>query len=125
MLLRRAFLLAPVVPVLQGQDRPPNMFGDAEAYEKFMGRWSRLVAPRLVDFTHLPERGRMLDVGSGTGSLAFAITERKRRARVLGIDPSIYSFQRFQLFRNYRYSVWYKQRIVRARLLRLVSELQK
>lgn len=80
--------MAPVVPVLQGQDRPPNMFGDAEAYERFMGRWSRLVAPRLVDFTNLPERGRMLDVGSGTGSLAFAITERKRRARVLGIDPS-------------------------------------
>jgi SAM-dependent methyltransferase len=64
------------------------MFGDAEAYERFMGRWSRLVAPRLVDFTGLPERGRMLDVGSGTGSLAFAIAERSKHARVLGIDPS-------------------------------------
>lgn len=64
------------------------MFGDAEAYERFMGRWSRLVAPRLVDFTDLPERGRILDVGSGTGSLAFAIAERKREARVVGIDPS-------------------------------------
>jgi len=30
----------------------------------------------------------MLDVGSGTGSLAFAIAERHGRARVLGIDPS-------------------------------------
>jgi SAM-dependent methyltransferase len=88
MLLRRAFLLAPVVPVFRGQDRQPKMFGDAEAYDQFMGRWSRLVAPRLVDFTNLPERGRMLDVGSGTGSLAFAIAEGKRRARVLGIDPS-------------------------------------
>ncbi len=64
------------------------MFGDAEAYERFMGRWSRLVAPRFVDFTALPERGRMLDVGSGTGSLAFAIAERKRLVRVLGIDRS-------------------------------------
>jgi SAM-dependent methyltransferase len=64
------------------------MFGNAEAYERFMGRWSSLVAPRLVDFTGLPERGRMLDVGSGTGSLAFAIAERKGHARVLGIDPS-------------------------------------
>ena len=53
-----------------------------------MGRWSRLVAPRLVDFTDLPQRGRMLDVGSGTGSLAFAIAERRLHARVLGIDPS-------------------------------------
>jgi len=52
-----------------------------------MGRWSRLVAPQLVDFTGLPDRGRMLDVGSGTGSLAFSIAERKV-ARVTGIDPS-------------------------------------
>src|SRR5262245_39432471 len=64
------------------------MFGNAEAYERFMGRWSRLVAPRLVDFTDLPDRGRMLDVGSGTGSLAYAIAERKAHARVVGIDPS-------------------------------------
>src|SRR5947209_1110255 len=64
------------------------MFGDAEAYDRFMGRWSRLLAPRLVDFTGLPEEGRTLDVGSGTGSLAFAIAERNARARVVGIDPS-------------------------------------
>ena len=64
------------------------MFGNAEAYERFMGRWSRLVARLLVNFTDLPDRGRVLDVGSGTGSLAFAIAERKVRARVLGIDPS-------------------------------------
>lgn len=88
MLLRRAFLLAPVAAILRGQDRQPHMFGDAEAYERFMGRWSRLVAPRLVEFTALPERGRVLDVGSGTGSLAFAVAERNVRARVLGIDPS-------------------------------------
>ncbi len=88
MLLRRAFLAAPVVPVLWGQTSPPNMFEDAEAYERFMGRWSRLVAPRLVDFTGLPRPGRMLDVGSGTGSLALAIAERDGSASVLGIDPS-------------------------------------
>jgi SAM-dependent methyltransferase len=64
------------------------MFANAEAYERFMGRWSRLVAPLLVDFTDPPDRGRVLDVGSGTGSLAFAIAERKVRARVVGIDPS-------------------------------------
>jgi SAM-dependent methyltransferase len=53
-----------------------------------MGRWSRLVAPRLVDFTGVPEKGRILDVGSGTGSLAFAIAERKPGVQVMGIDPS-------------------------------------
>jgi len=64
------------------------MFGDAEAYERFMGRWSRLVALPLVTFAEIPERGRVLDVGSGTGSLAFAIAARDARARVLGIDPA-------------------------------------
>src|SRR5579864_2971381 len=88
MLSRRAFLLTPAVPFLLGQDTPSALFGDAEAYERFMGRWSRLVAPRFIDFTDPPKRGRMLDVGSGTGSLAFAIAERNKDARVLGIDPS-------------------------------------
>lgn len=86
--MRRAFLTAPLARVLRGQEAQTKMFGNAEAYERFMGRWSRLVAPRLVAFSSLPERGRMLDVGSGTGSLAFAIAEHKKRVNVLGIDPS-------------------------------------
>jgi len=64
------------------------MFADAEAYERFMGRWSRLVAPQLVDFTDVPDRGRLLDVGSGTGALAFSLAGRKPQVHVLGIDPS-------------------------------------
>jgi SAM-dependent methyltransferase len=64
------------------------MFADAEAYERFMGRWSRLLAPLLVDFAGVPDTGRMLDVGSGTGALAFAIAKRKPRSQVVGIDPS-------------------------------------
>jgi SAM-dependent methyltransferase len=53
-----------------------------------MGRWSRLVAAPLVDFAGVPDAGQMLDVGSGTGSLAFEIAGRKGGARVVGIDPS-------------------------------------
>jgi len=64
------------------------MFADAEAYDRFMGRWSRLVAPRLVEFARLPGQGRLLDVGSGTGALAFAMAQRHHEARILGIDPS-------------------------------------
>lgn len=64
------------------------MFGDAESYERYMGRWSRLLAPRFVEFAELPAQGRMLDVGSGTGSLTFAIAARHPRAYVTGIDPS-------------------------------------
>lgn len=88
MLFRRAFLQALAAVFLRAQDGQRKMFGDAEAYERFMGRWSSLVAPRFVEFTGLPEQGRILDVGSGTGSLAFAAAAGKSHVRVLGIDPS-------------------------------------
>jgi ubiquinone/menaquinone biosynthesis C-methylase UbiE len=64
------------------------MFGDAEAYERFMGRWSRLLAPLLEDFASVQDTGRVLDVGSGTGALAFAIAKSKVQSQVLGIDLS-------------------------------------
>jgi SAM-dependent methyltransferase len=64
------------------------MFADAEAYDRFMGRWSRLMAPLLVDFAALPDGGRVLDIGSGTGALAFEVLRGKAAARVTGIDPS-------------------------------------
>jgi SAM-dependent methyltransferase len=64
------------------------MFADAEAYEKFMGRWSRLLAPLLVDFTGVRDEGLVLDVGSGTGVLAFSVAEKRPRCDVRGIDPS-------------------------------------
>jgi hypothetical protein len=38
------------------------MFGNAEAYDRFMGRWSRVAAPVLVDFAGVPDGGRVLDV---------------------------------------------------------------
>lgn len=88
MLSRRVLLATPLAPLLRSQDQAPAMFADAKAYEQFMGRWSRLLAPQLIDFTSLPDQGRFLDAGSGTGSLAFALAERKPLARVLGIDPS-------------------------------------
>ncbi len=53
-----------------------------------MGRWSRQIALRLVDFANVPDEGQLLDIGSGTGALSFAIVQRKAKARVIGIDPS-------------------------------------
>ena len=64
------------------------MFGNGEAYDRFMGRWSLLLAPRLVEFADVADAGQVLDIGSGTGALAFAIAQRKERCIVVGIDPS-------------------------------------
>ncbi len=80
-------LLNPAVqtPTLSDQT---GMFADAIAYESFIGRWSRLIAPLFVEFARIRDGDRVLDVGSGTGSLAFSITASRRRCRVVGIDPS-------------------------------------
>jgi len=65
-----------------------SMFANAESYEHFMGRWSRLIAGRLVDFANIPDEGQLLDIGSGTGALSFAIAQRKTNVRVVGVDRS-------------------------------------
>jgi len=62
-------------------------FFNAEAYERLMGRWSRRLAPLLIEFAEVREGDRVLDVGSGTGSLALAVNAT-RRSEVVGIDPS-------------------------------------
>jgi len=86
MISRRALLATSACSLLPV--RGDELFGDAEAYEKFMGRWSRQMAAQLVDFASIGQSGRILDVGSGTGALAFAIAARNPACELVGIDPS-------------------------------------
>ena len=46
------------------------------------------MAGPLVDFASIGSSGRVLDVGSGTGALAFAVAARNPSSEVVGIDPS-------------------------------------
>jgi SAM-dependent methyltransferase len=62
---------------------------DGAAYERFLGRWSRLLAGPFADFARLPEKGRVLDVGCGTGSLAITLAEQRQCDRVAGIDVAL------------------------------------
>ena len=64
----------------------PWMAGSA--YERYMGRWSRLLAPPFVRWLDVPGGRRWLDVGCGTGSLAAAIVQHAAPAAVAGVDPS-------------------------------------
>jgi SAM-dependent methyltransferase len=83
-----AFVAAILVVAGTGMPSAQNIFAESDAYERFMGRWSRRLAPLLVDFAAIGEKDVVLDVGSGTGALAFAIAEARPAARVTGIDPS-------------------------------------
>ena len=82
MFSRRGFLATAV------QASDGGLFEDAQAYERFMGRWSRLVAGPFLDFVRIEKGAGVLDVGSGTGALAAAIAARIRGCSVIGIDPS-------------------------------------
>jgi SAM-dependent methyltransferase len=57
------------------------------AYDRFMGRWSALLAPAFISFAGIREGLRVLDVGSGTGRLSRALLSSWPRIGVVGVDP--------------------------------------
>jgi SAM-dependent methyltransferase len=59
----------------------------AEAYDRFMGRYSMPLAPRFLDFARV-EGGPVLDVGSGPGALTAVLVERFGEGAVTAADPS-------------------------------------
>jgi SAM-dependent methyltransferase len=59
---------------------------DGAAYELFLGRWTKRLAAPLLDFAGFSSEGALLDVGTGTGSLAFAMAARWPGRKILGID---------------------------------------
>jgi SAM-dependent methyltransferase len=57
-------------------------------YERYVGRWSRQVAPRFLDWLKVGAGRRWLDIGCGTGALCAAILDRCAPASVVGVEPS-------------------------------------
>lgn len=61
---------------------------DGDGYEAQMGRWSRRLALPFLEFVGTADGERVLDVGCGTGHLAFALAARSRVSEVRAIDFS-------------------------------------
>ena len=59
-----------------------------DSYDGYMGRWSRLVAPRFLDWLGVPAGRDWLDIGCGTGALSSAILARCGPRSLISIDPS-------------------------------------
>lgn len=79
---------SPDTGIAQTEKAQKAMFSQSEAYEQFMGRWSRELAVPFVAFAGVADRDEVLDVGSGTGALAAAVLSAASSGRVIGIDPS-------------------------------------
>ncbi len=60
----------------------------AEAYDGFMGRWSRQLSGPLADLAGVRGGLRVLDVGCGTGALTAELVRRAGAKNVSAIDPS-------------------------------------
>jgi len=60
----------------------------AEAYDRFMGRYSRPLAPQLSDLAGVSDGQRVLDVGCGPGALTAELVTRLGPGAVAAVDPS-------------------------------------
>jgi SAM-dependent methyltransferase len=65
-----------------------DVWATGAAYDRYMGRWSRLVAEEFATWLSCADSLRWLDVGCGTGVLSAVVTARCRPRMVVGIDRS-------------------------------------
>lgn len=65
-----------------------DVWASGDAYEPYVGRWSRLVAREFLIWLGAPANAEWLDLGCGTGALCEAILQITSPRRVTGIDPS-------------------------------------
>lgn len=69
-------------------DQSPSPWVQGEAYEAYIGRWSRLVAFQFLEWLDIPPGAKWLDLGCGTGVLTGQIVKWCNPSRVFGIDQS-------------------------------------
>jgi SAM-dependent methyltransferase len=67
---------------------PGDRWVTGDAYEAYMGRWSRPVARAFVAWLHPKPLAHWLEVGCGTGALTSTVCDLCEPASVVAADPS-------------------------------------
>jgi len=73
---------------MAGKSPSKEVWASGDSYERFVGRWSRLVAKEFLKWLDLPKNCEWLDVGCGTGALSQTILNETNPKSVKGIDRS-------------------------------------
>jgi SAM-dependent methyltransferase len=60
----------------------------ADAYDRYMGRYSAALAPQLADYAGVRSGQRVIDVGCGPGALTRELVDRLGPTNVFAVDPS-------------------------------------
>ncbi len=63
-------------------------FADGEAYENYVGRWSRPIGHMFLDWLSQPRGLRWVDVGCGTGAISEIVLAKADPIQVVGVEPS-------------------------------------
>ena len=67
---------------------PGEGWSSGESYERYVGRWSRMVAQDFIRWLAISENRQWLDVGCGTGAISQTILDLAKPKKVKGIDRS-------------------------------------
>ncbi len=70
------------------ESRKTDVWEIGNAYERYVGRWSRLVAERFVDWIGTDAGLAWLDVGCGTGALTGVVLRKASPRTITGLDFS-------------------------------------
>jgi SAM-dependent methyltransferase len=63
-------------------------WSSGEAYDGYVGRWSRLVAAEFIPWLGVRAGATWIDIGCGTGKLSRSILRIAAPSRVVSLDPS-------------------------------------
>jgi len=67
---------------------PDDRWLAGDAYERYMGRWSRPLAGAFLEWLRLPAKQHWLEIGCGTGALTTAIIRSCDPESIVACDPS-------------------------------------
>ncbi|WP_069299368.1 class I SAM-dependent methyltransferase [Neptunicoccus sediminis] len=65
-----------------------DKWNDGDAYEMYVGRWSRKTGEKFLSWLDMPQGQRWLDLGCGTGALTSRVLRNCAPRSVIGVEPS-------------------------------------